>query len=277
MNSRAMTYLALFISSLFSLGGCITYSNNEVCRLELPSIRPDEHIINYVGYDDICYGQASERTIDFEKIAYSVSYDEIHKQPRWVAYSLSKEELYGYARRKGKQFHQDASAPYKQADRSDYRGSGWTHGHLAPAADFSWSDKALDNTFYYTNISPQSETLNTGSWQKLEDRVRNWAEMFGEVYIITGPIIGRAENGSIGINRVTIPDAFFKAVLARDGESFQAVAFILENSSASQTYTNCCLSVNELENIIGIDLFPYLDDSIEETVESTFSKRFWGM
>ena len=272
-----MTYLTLFISSLITLGGCITYSNNEVCRLELPSIRPNEHIINYVGYDDICYGQSSERTIDFEKIAYSVSYDEIHKQPRWVAYSLSKEELYGYARRKGKQFHQDDSVPYKQADKSDYRGSGWTHGHLAPAADFSWSDKALDNTFYYTNISPQSETLNTGSWQKLENRVRSWAEMFGEVYIITGPIIGNAENGTIGMNQITIPDAFYKAVLTRDGESYQAVAFILENSSTPQSYTKCCLSINKIESIIGIDLFCALDNNIEEIIEDNYNKDFWGL
>lgn len=272
-----MTYLALYVSFLITLGGCITYSSNEVYRLELPSIHPNEHIINYTGYDDISYGQNSERIIDLEKIAFSVSYDEIHKQPRWVAYSLSKEELYGYARRKGKQFHQDISARCKQADGSDYRGSGWTHGHLAPAADFSWSDKALDNTFYYTNISPQSETLNTGSWQKLENRVRDWAEMFGEVYIITGPIIGSAGNGTIGMNQVTIPDAFYKAVLTRDGESYQAVAFILENSSASQSYTKCCISVNELEAIIGIDLFPSLNDNIEETVESSFDKRFWGM
>jgi endonuclease G len=272
-----MKYLLLYpLVSLF-FGSCITYSNNEVVRLELPSIQPGEKVVNYVGYTDIVYGQSPEKVTNMEKIAYSVSYDEWHKIPKWVAYSLSREELGGYARRKGKQFHQDPKAPFRQADRFDYRGSGWTNGHLAPAADFSWSDKAMDDTFYYTNICPQDETLNGGSWQRLENRFRDWAQRFGEIYIVTGPIVGKAENGTIGTNNVTVPDAFFKAVLARDGDSYQTVAFIMENSAATQPYPQCCLTVNDLESIIGIDLFCAIDDAIEESVEGKVNIRFWGM
>lgn len=259
------------------VNSCVTYSSVEDFRLELPKINNGETIITYSGYPDI---KNSDNTTDYlavTKIAYTVSYDSRNKIPRWVAYELTSEELVGTATRKGKSFRPDERAGVPQADNNDYRNSGWTRGHLAPAGDFKWDDSAMNDTFYYTNCCPQSEALNTGSWQKLENRVRNWAEMFGEVYIITGPIIGSAENGSIGVNQVTVPDAFFKAVLTREGESYQAVAFILENSSASQSYTNCCLSVNELEDIIGIDLFPSLDDSIEEAVESTFNKRFWGI
>ena len=263
------------LTALFN--SCVTYSSAGEYRLELPKIADGETIITYSGYPEIRYDSKTADFPEVKKIAYTVSYDSHNKIPRWVAYDLTSEELIGTATRKGKNFRPDERAGVPQADNNDYRNSGWTRGHLAPAGDFKWDDSAMNDTFYYTNCCPQSETLNTGSWQKLEDRVRDWAKMFGEVYIITGPIIGSAENGTIGMNRVTIPDAFFKAVLARDGESYQAVAFILENSSASQSYTNCCLSVNELEDIIGIDLFPSLEDRIEETVESSFNKRFWGM
>lgn len=272
-----MQYFILYPIITFFLGSCITYTDHEAARLELPMIQPGEKVLDYKGYTDIVYGQSLEMVPDMETIAYSVSYDEWHKIPKWVAYSLSREELGSFARRKGKQFHQDPGAPFQQAERLDYRGSGWTNGHLAPAADFSWSDKAMDDTFYYTNICPQDETLNGGSWHRLENRIRDWAQKFGEIYIVSGPIVGKAENGTIGTNNVTVPDAFFKAVLARDEDSYQTVAFIMENSAATQPYPQCCLTVNDLESIIGIDLFCAIDDAIEESVEGKVNIRFWGM
>ncbi|MCQ2172860.1 MAG: DNA/RNA non-specific endonuclease [Bacteroidales bacterium] len=246
-------------------------------RLELPAIRAGEKIIEYSGYTDIAYSSSSSKQADPDKVAFTVSFDEVHRQPKWVAYSLSRQELGGYAKRGEKQFHKDPDANVRQADRSDYRRSGWTNGHMAPAGDFTWSDRAMNDTFNYTNICPQDEYNNGKAWNNLEKRVRDWARQFGEVYIVSGPIIGEAENGTIGSARVTVPDAFFKAVLARDGSSYQAVAFIMSNDSTPQPYNDCVVTVNELESIIGTDLFCALDDSVEEGVEGSVNKHFWGM
>jgi len=55
---------------------------------------------------------------------FSLVYDEEHEQPIWVAYHLSKEELYGTSERKDN-FRSDSSILTDSASLSDYRGSGY--------------------------------------------------------------------------------------------------------------------------------------------------------
>ena len=175
--------------------------------------------------------------------------------------------------RKGKNFTQDAYVPLPQAHSDDYRNSGWSKGHMAPAADFKWSENAMKESFYYTNCCPQDESLNSGQWSTLENKVRNWAEQFGNVTVVTGPIIGKNINGTIGENQVVIPDALFKAILADN----QAIAFVMYNRSSNANMQKCAMSVNQLEKISGLDLFQELNDNIEESIESTYSLKYWGL
>lgn len=263
------------ISSIMICGCGSAADSTDPCRYELPSVTPGEQLITYRGYSDIQYGNGTEIFSDPDKIAYTVSYDSKHKIPRWVAYDLTAEEMKGKASRDGKSYRPDEHAGVPQADNYDYRRSGWTRGHLAPAGDFRWSNNALDDTFYYTNCCPQTEYFNGTSWEQLENRVRYWAKRFGTVYIVTGPIIGNEENGKLGQNRISIPDAFFKALLVRDGNSFQSIAFVMHNTSLPQPYDQCAMSVDQLEEAIGLDLFCALDDGIESKVESSYSPTFW--
>jgi DNA/RNA endonuclease G, NUC1 len=259
-------FLSVILLALLA-SSCITYSDAQTAvQLELPAIETGERIIKYV--DDFNGG---------ERIVYTVSYDFKNKQPRWVAYDLTSAELEGTVSRKGLSFRPDEDAGVPQADSYDYRNSGWTKGHLAPAGDFKWSNKAMEDTFFYTNCCPQTEYFNGTSWERLESRVRSWARKFGTVYVVTGPIIGQAYNGVLGQNRITIPDAFFKGVLVRDGDCYQAIGFIMENTSSIQPYTSCCVTIDEIERITGIDLFCNLDDSVEGTVESSYDTHFWGI
>jgi len=245
--------------------------------LALPAIEKGETIIEYGGYDDIRYKGEDRTHSDTKKTAFIVSFDISSRMPGWVAYELSRDELDGYASRKGKSFREDDSAGVPQASSKDYRNSGWTKGHLAPAADFKWSDSALSDTFFFTNCCPQDEELNGGSWEKLESRVRSWTRQFGVVYVVTGPIIGDRSNGYLGDSRIPIPDAFFKAVLVRDGNGYQAVGFIMENSPSAQPYPQCAVPVDRIEEITGLDLFCALDDDAEKEAESGYNHKFWGL
>lgn len=209
--------------------------------------------------------------IEYE--GYTVSYNPETKIPVWVKYDLSADETDGPYTRKGKNFKQDAYVPLPQAHSDDYRNSGWSRGHMAPAADFKWSENAMTESFYYTNCCPQDESLNSGQWSTLENKVRGWAEKFGNVTVVTGPIIGKNINGTIGENRVVVPDALFKAVLADN----QAIAFIMYNRSRNENMQECAMSVNQLEKISGLDLFQELDDKVEEKIESTYSLKYWGL
>ena len=224
-------------------------------KMELPAYNQNAFIIDYSGY--------------------TVSYDEASRLPVWVAYELTSEETDGPVNRGGRNFRPDEGINKVQADQFDYRGSGWSRGHMAPAGDFKWDDSAMSDTFYYTNCCPQDETLNNGSWQTLEKKVRSIARLYNKVYVVTGPIIGENQYGRIGFHNVVVPDAFYKALLIQENASFHGIGFVMNNNSSPQYLKDCYMSINKLEDISRLDFFPDLNDSIEETVEDIVDLSIW--
>jgi endonuclease G len=211
--------------------------------------------------------------------AYVSSYNTETLIPNWVAYELTAEETEGNRSREGMEFRKDPDLKgVPQAMREDYAGSGWTKGHLMPAADASFNSTAMGETFYFTNICPQDETLNAGDWQYLEKRVRQWANRYGSVWVVTGPIVGENRYGTIGEREVVVPDSFYKALLIRKKNgSYSAIAFVMDNDDDRYYLKDCSMSVNELEALTGFDFFPGLDDTIEEKVEGTVRLSDWGI
>lgn len=175
--------------------------------------------------------------------------------------------------RKGKDFRQDTTLKLPQANDNDYKKSGWSRGHLAPAGDFKWSDEAMWDTFFYTNCCPQDIQLNQGQWETLEEKVRGWAKIFGRVYIVTGPIIGNNINGTIGNNNVIVPDAFFKAIRTED----QAIAFVMYNHNNNANLQKCAMSIDALERATGLDFFSELSDETENIIEGTYLLKYWNL
>ena len=237
--------------------GCILTQDIDTSRIELPAIQEDDYLVEYKGY--------------------TASYDMRTKTPEWVAYELTREETEGPAIREGKYFRPDERVFLPQPDDYDYRGSGWTRGHLAPAADFRWSDEAMWETFHFTNCCPQDEDLNNGMWNTLEKKCRTWARRHGKVYIVTGPINGNNRYGTIGDSDVVVPDAFFKAVLMQDKGTWHSIAFVMENRSYNENMQKCSMTVDELEELTGFDFFAALDDEIEDKVEKAKSLKTWKL
>lgn len=219
--------------------------------------------------------QASDHIVVHE--AYTSSYNTTTLIPNWVAYELTKEETYGEEERGGRMFCMDPDLGTRQAKREDYYNSGWTKGHMIPASDVRWSSTGMDETFYFTNVCPQNETLNAGDWEFLERQVRRWAREFGSVYVVTGPIVGTGRYGKIGERDVTVPDAFFKAVAVTCGGRNQAIAFVMGNDDQRYYLSDCAMSIDDLEKMTGYDFFPALDDKIENSIESRFSCKDWGI
>lgn len=225
--------------------------------LELPAQKQTDKIKRYRGYVS--------------------SYNTETLIPDWVAYELTREETRGKATRADKNFSMDLSFKGKQAMREDYMGSGWTRGHMAPAGDFFWSDEAMEETFYFMNICPQREELNNKDWQYLEKQVREWANRYGKVWVVSGPIIGENIYGTIGRDRVVVPDAFFKAVMVHDGRRYQSIAFVMGNDAERYWLQDCALTIDELEERTGIDFYPALPDDIEDDAESRYDFSVWGI
>ena len=223
--------------------------------LELPAIHESDIILVYSGF--------------------VVKYNTEYLIPDWVAYELTAEEVNGEVPR-ASGFSMDLSYEGKQAMREDYSYSGWDKGHMAPSADMKWSQSAMYESFYLTNICPQNHDLNGRDWHALENRVRSWALKYGHVWVVCGPVVNEKQYGTIGDRNVMVPDALFKAVLRQDGNgSYQAIAFVFKNDSSHQPLKDVMISVDVLETIIGYDLFPNLDDNTEVVVESMASWEDW--
>ena len=211
--------------------------------------------------------------------AYVSSYNTETLIPDWVAYELTAGETGGTLRREGIEFRMDPELKgCVQAMREDYASSGWTKGHLMPAADAAFSSSTLSETFYFTNICPQNDILNAGDWQYLEKKVRQWANRYGSVWVVTGPIVGENRYGTIGERDVVVPDSFYKALLIRKKNgSYSAIAFVMDNDDDRYYLRDCAMSINELEALTGLDFFPALDDAVEEKVEGTLRLSDWGL
>jgi DNA/RNA endonuclease G, NUC1 len=251
-----LTAVALSISTLLSAQGHRGIGEPALDRklMELPAIRSTDVVLVYNGF--------------------VVSYNTQRLIPDWVAYELTVEEAAGSIPR-ARGFGMDLDYKGRQAMREDYSNTGWDKGHMAPSADMKWSQTAMNESFYLTNICPQDPKLNGRDWHSLEKYVRDWAVRFGSVWVVCGPIVHDNQYGVIGEGQVVVPDGFFKAVLRRDGREFRSIAFVFENNSERQPVKNAVVSVNDVEALIGFDLFPNLRDRIEERVESQADWDEW--
>ena len=103
---------------------------------------------------------------------YCLGFNKEHRQANWVYYELGATNLTGKASRKN-DFRVDPKISRWSATPDDYKRSGYDRGHLCPAADMSFNAKAMSETFYMSNMSPQVPMFNRGIWKELEEHVRN--------------------------------------------------------------------------------------------------------
>lgn len=205
--------------------------------------------------------------IILKRMAYTASYNNKMKNPNWVAWELTRKETTGTQERSDK-FVPDPDLPEPRAKTSDYTRTGYDRGHMAPAADMKWSVKAMEESFYMSNICPQHKNLNRGDWNDLEDACRAWAKKYGTVYIACGPIYDRPNPKRIGANKVAVPDRFFKVVLIYNRKDPMALGFIFPNIARSQDLNKYQVTVDDIEHITGFDFFSKVPDHIEDYIEA---------
>ncbi len=210
------------------------------------------------------------------RMAYTLSFNRETNQPNWVAWCLEDFETDGnIARRNEFLADEDIPLPHR-VETKDYSGSGYDRGHMAPSADMKFDAQAMKECFYMSNICPQTHTLNAGAWSKLESACRRWANKFGRVYIVCGPIFNDGKQKSIGKeHKIPVPKAFFKCIYAVNQGKPQAIGFVMNNNSTKQNMNASAMTVDEVESITGINFFPNLPDKIENKVESEYSIKNW--
>lgn len=207
------------------------------------------------------------------RTAYTVSYNHNTRQPNWVAWTLTRAHASGKLKRGD--FEDDMDMPSPKGTKADYFNTGFDRGHMCPAGDNKWSQKAMDECFLMTNMCPQTHALNAGIWNSIEQQCRTWAKKYGKVYIVCGPLFLNKQHRKLGKNKVVVPDAFFKVIL-RTGKNPQAIGFICRNQSAKglqkKDFVN---SIDEVERITGYDFFSKLPDNVEKKIEAKADLSNW--
>lgn len=209
------------------------------------------------------------------KTGYIISYNCSTKNANWVAWHLTNEHTTGAWSRNGIQYMVDneVKGPRQEIEDWDNISLPIDHGHLCPAGDNKWSEKAMFDTFYLTNMCPQNSNLNRGDWEELERKCRGWAKHYGDIYIVAGPIFYSSNYKTIG-NNVGVPDAFFKIVLCKTKKP-KALGFIYANDGTHHKIDHYVMPVDEVEKITGINFFPSLPDDIEAQIESSSNIQNW--
>jgi len=205
------------------------------------------------------------------RTGYLLAHDGDFKTPIWVAERLTREKALEKLTRKDSFKPDPDLTPGNRAELSDYKGSGYDRGHMAPSADFTWSREAMDESFYLSNMVPQNGPNNQQIWANLEAQVRDWAILRGELYIYTGPVYNddRAER-TIGKNKVGVPDGLYKVIY--DPERKEAIAFLLPNEAIpTKDLPNYTTTVREIEYITGLNFLSKLPRKEQNRIEKRVS------
>lgn len=149
--------------------------------------------------------------------AFAILHSGETKTPVYVVQRLNSQTLTDANHRRSDRFFADARLPLaERAELDDYKRSGYSRGHMAPAGEMH-TPSAMAQSFSLANIVPQSAQHNSDAWAKIERDTRHFVRRAkGDVFIFTGPVYSK-DSASIGSNQVRVPDYLFKLVFDQEG------------------------------------------------------------
>ena len=206
--------------------------------------------------------------------AYSVGYSDARRNPLWVCYNVfTVDDPPSYDRPSYFRIDERTRAEVRH---DEYTNSGYDLGQMAPNATIAgrYGEEAQLETFLMSNVCPQTPALNRGVWKELEGLVREWADAYEELWVITGPIFD--EDIETLDSGVETPDAFFKIVIDEVDGKPRALSFVIpQDPGPHPALVVYLVSVNMVELLTGFDFFWALDDGFEATMEAKTPLEIW--
>jgi endonuclease G len=220
--------------------------------------------------------------------AMVLNYNEQHEQANWVAHIVTPDVIDGNLSRtndfrpdpkveSGSALEKDYFLKEEKNGKMVYDGFGFDRGHLAPSADFRWSEVAISESYFYSNMSPQRPEFNRESWADLERWVRGAVFASKEqLIVITGPVL--KEGLPVierSVNKVSIPEQYYKVILDLEGEDKKAIAFLMPNKKCDKPVISYAVSIDKVEELTGLDFFANLEDALENKLEAMSNVTIW--
>ena len=214
---------------------------------------------------------------------YALSYNNSTRIPNWVSWQLNSSWLGSTARQDD--FRADTTLPagWYQVQGTDYSGSGFDRGHMAPSADRTNSVANNSATFLMTNMVPQAPDNNQGIWANLENYSRDLVNQGKELYIISGyyGYGGTGSNGSattVAGGKVLVPGRLWKVIVVNNpgttasgvSTGTRVIAVDIPNVQGIRTadWRNYRVSVDSIEANTGYNLLSNVPASVQTTIES---------
>lgn len=220
---------------------------------------------------------APTEDLKLQHTGFVVSYNPPKCTPSWVAWELTSEETAGPISRKDYDYTTDPMLDVRyQVEKQEYANSGYDRGHMCPAGDMEWNSSAMRDCHYMSNICPQAPKLNQVYWERLESACRRWADIYGSIYIVCGPVFNGGMHATIGTNHaISVPDGFFKVVITLVEGEEKGIGFYYKNDDVYQTMESAAMSINQVEEMLGYNFFAELPDEVESRVESQNKLSSW--
>ena len=206
-------------------------------------------------------------------VNFSLEYDVDKRHPRFVCFTFD-DVTSAMAVKRTDAWAWDPEIPSKYSTESMFKKSGFDRGHLVASHDRVYSREANEQTFYYSNMSPQLRSFNQKYWAKLEKQVQDWGrnKSFRDVlYVAKGGTIrdDQVENTKVK-GRIVVPKYYWMAMVVKKGATYHGLAFWLEHKEwdMKTPMMTVAISIDELEKKLGFDLFHNFPDEIENKFEA---------
>jgi endonuclease G len=187
----------------------------------------------------------------------------------YTAVNIDGATLVDLPRRSDRWFLDPRIAETEQIGEDLYERNALDRGHLVRRLDPVWGDQAQranDDTFHFTNCSPQHERFNQSDdlWQGLENYILSHAEVAHQrISVFTGPVLADTDPLYKGVR---LPLAFWKIVVHNKASGeLAAAAYILEQGALIEEFLKAAVfqagmyrvALAHLIDRIGLD-FGYL-------------------
>lgn len=205
---------------------------------------------------------------------FKIGWSDTLRHPVWCAYHVTKEKKF-----------EDGKRPSFLIDRSvtasprpdDYTKSGFDRGHMVPnhAMISRFGEECRRQTFLMSNIAPQTPALNRGVWRDVEHRIADlWTAKYGEIWVIVGAIPSPAGQKFAG--GIDIPDSFYQVIVSQSGMDVRALAILIpQNIGWNAWAARHIISIDELEEMTGLDFLAELPSFIQDPLEAQTPTRLW--
>lgn len=216
----------------------------DACLDTFPAKTPPRLVASELGQlRDLCFSE------------FAILHSGQSKTPLYVVERLNRAQLIdAKGEDRADKFYAEARLPSRdRAQLSDYKGSGYDRGHMAPAGDMP-NPEAMAQSFSLANMVPQAPQLNRGVWaRKVEEATRHYVmRASADVYVFTGPVFTNVPIMTIGAGRVWVPSHLYKLVY--DPAARRAWAYWAENLDSADVRKP--ISYAELVRRVGIDFLP---------------------